>query len=522
MPGRRDGALVADILNGDADAFAVLAHRYRRRVYAIAYAKLLGHADAEDVVQEVLLRAYERLGQLRSPDSFASWVSRIALSCVGDVSRRHARETPMDVQRLLRDEPVARVGQEDYERASDARRLAASALRSLPDSLRLPLVMHDAAEMSYDQIAGSLLIPRSTAEKRVQRARRRVKAYFEASGLSDLVRTLALPTLVMAGPSDAVMSRLLDAAREMPAPCRLQPARYESALFGSTVAGVAVTCLIATGFYLATWADTRAVAAAAGDSTDPVVVVGHPAPSHGADQAGVVARDRARGPIPQDAVLILDESYDDLMPGRLLPGWTEGAYAQPDEIPPGGGSVAAVVNTNIPSAYCQFPLVQGVVTFELWLKPGAGPDVNCALKIGNDLGGWRSADQSVHDTRPADGDAYFVPVIIKNDEDIWFCHTPGHHDRRGGVESFGVYGGEWTHIRMVCDTARNVYDVYLDFRLVRHGIPIEGDLTAGVSYFAISSGRWHRDRDKPSYFDSLRVYVEPFGDEQGGLQGPAG
>jgi hypothetical protein len=67
-------------------------------------------------------------------------------------------------------------------------------------------------------------------------------------------------------------------------------------------------------------------------------------------------------------------------------------------------------------------------------------------------------------------------------------------------------------VKLVYDTSRNDYDVYMDGQSVRRHIPSVRDISEGVSNVSISSGRWERELDEPSYFDGVRVYVEPFPD----------
>ena len=60
-----DGYIVHKYLNGDSAAFGLLVDKYKAGVYALAYSKLHDFRDAEDVTQEVLIRAYQKLRTLR-------------------------------------------------------------------------------------------------------------------------------------------------------------------------------------------------------------------------------------------------------------------------------------------------------------------------------------------------------------------------------------------------------------------------------------------------------------------------
>ena len=72
-----DEKLVSQTLSGDRDAFGVLVHKYQEMVYTYVFQKVRNEADAQDVTQEVFLRAYRNLYQLRHPHQFRSWLYTI-------------------------------------------------------------------------------------------------------------------------------------------------------------------------------------------------------------------------------------------------------------------------------------------------------------------------------------------------------------------------------------------------------------------------------------------------------------
>jgi RNA polymerase sigma factor (sigma-70 family) len=75
-----DGYIIYRCLNGDSTAFGFLVDKFKEGVYAFAYERLHNFHDAEDVAQEVFLKAYRSLRTLRRWDSFASWLYRIILN----------------------------------------------------------------------------------------------------------------------------------------------------------------------------------------------------------------------------------------------------------------------------------------------------------------------------------------------------------------------------------------------------------------------------------------------------------
>jgi RNA polymerase sigma factor (sigma-70 family) len=92
-----DSELVARCRSGDERAWHALVERYARYVHAIATrAYRLPPADAEDVFQEVFLRAYERLETLRSDDALRPWIAQLTRRCCVDRLRAGGRELPVD------------------------------------------------------------------------------------------------------------------------------------------------------------------------------------------------------------------------------------------------------------------------------------------------------------------------------------------------------------------------------------------------------------------------------------------
>ncbi len=70
-----DGHIVRECLDGDSASFGLLVDKYKASIYALAYSRLHSFHDAEDVTQDVFLKAYENLRSLRRWDSFLVWLN---------------------------------------------------------------------------------------------------------------------------------------------------------------------------------------------------------------------------------------------------------------------------------------------------------------------------------------------------------------------------------------------------------------------------------------------------------------
>ena len=220
-----DRRLVHRAVDGDEDAFAELARRYYAPVYSIAYAKLMNHAAAEDMTQDTLLRAYEKLRQLRQPDRFASWIARIAVTGCVDFSRKASREIAVGHHDELRHAADPRALQDESDRDADLQHLLEDALRLLPEQVRTPTIMRYMGDASYAQIAEALHISARAAEGRVERGLARLRAYFartdKITDAIDALRSCAFPAAAGAEAAmslrEALTGRAVDAEPVRPA-----------------------------------------------------------------------------------------------------------------------------------------------------------------------------------------------------------------------------------------------------------------------------------------------------------------
>src|SRR5262249_52904225 len=140
-----DDALVGRARAGDRQAAAALARRYQDRIFSLALARLRSREDAEDVTQEVFVKAFAALESFRGGCAFYTWLYQIALHRCMDVQRRRQRKpSPLSLADPLLQEP----GREPVDACSDrdpfhgaTRQQLCGAVRtaiaSLPERLRL-------------------------------------------------------------------------------------------------------------------------------------------------------------------------------------------------------------------------------------------------------------------------------------------------------------------------------------------------------------------------------------------------
>jgi RNA polymerase sigma-70 factor (ECF subfamily) len=81
---KNDQAAIQAVLAGNKEAYAALAVRYSGRLFRVAFRITGNEADAEDVVQEAMLRGYRKLESFESRSDFGTWIYRIAVRCALD------------------------------------------------------------------------------------------------------------------------------------------------------------------------------------------------------------------------------------------------------------------------------------------------------------------------------------------------------------------------------------------------------------------------------------------------------
>ena len=139
--------------------------------YRVAYGVLRNAADAEDVAQESLLRAYRRFDRLRDPQSFRGWLVRIAFRIALDRARSSKRR---EQRETLWAKPLSAPTTEDLAALSEFQAHFERALEALPEKLRLVLLLCAMEGHTLEEVASMLGIPIGTVKSRLFLARKRL------------------------------------------------------------------------------------------------------------------------------------------------------------------------------------------------------------------------------------------------------------------------------------------------------------------------------------------------------------
>jgi RNA polymerase sigma-70 factor (ECF subfamily) len=162
--------LVRRAKGGDKFAFEQLVEAHAPRLYTLAVRMLGSRADADDALQETLIRAWSALPRFRGDAQLSTWLYRIALNAVHD-QRARARPTAE-----LIDEWADRVDRFEQGLLGDALQRA---LAALPDDYREAVVLYDVLGASYAEVAELQGVAEGTVKSRIFRGRRELAALLE-------------------------------------------------------------------------------------------------------------------------------------------------------------------------------------------------------------------------------------------------------------------------------------------------------------------------------------------------------
>ena len=165
-----DEELVRECLAGDSASYGVLVRRHYQRVVAVAYRALRDGALAEDLAQEVFLRAYRSLRRFEPSRRFRPWLMAITANRIRDFFSTRARRGQIAWEL----DPIAKAGESTPLDRAQARQMLArgdEAVALMPEETREVLRLRFVLGLDYDDVAETLGIPLGTVKSRISRAR---------------------------------------------------------------------------------------------------------------------------------------------------------------------------------------------------------------------------------------------------------------------------------------------------------------------------------------------------------------
>jgi len=194
QPGIDEGALVAQVRGGDSRAFSELVRRYEGKIFRLANHITQNREDAEDVLQETFMKAYEHLDQFKGDSKFYTWIVRIAVNqALMKLRRRKTdKSVSLDEQIDTGEDTVTREiaawGEDPEERFSreELGGILESAIENLDPIYRSVFVLRDIDELSTEETAEALDLSVPAVKSRLLRARlqlrERLTRHFKRKG----------------------------------------------------------------------------------------------------------------------------------------------------------------------------------------------------------------------------------------------------------------------------------------------------------------------------------------------------
>ncbi len=177
MENREEKRIIEAVLTGHVAKFSLLVERYQRPIYSFMLRLTDSPSDAEDLTQEVFVRAFEKLRKFKNNRRFFPWLYTIAVNRGRDHLRRKGLRRKLftvEPDDTDRQDPAA----DDYRRNPECAIIfeeIIDAMAKLPLSYREPLLLYYREEFSIKEIAAALKISNTAVKARLHRGRRRLR-----------------------------------------------------------------------------------------------------------------------------------------------------------------------------------------------------------------------------------------------------------------------------------------------------------------------------------------------------------
>jgi RNA polymerase sigma-70 factor (ECF subfamily) len=180
-----DNALVSQVLNGRVKSFRILVERYQKGAYLFASGMIGNQDEAFDLSQEAFIRAYKNLNRFNPVYQFKTWFFQILSNlCKNHLRQRGNRGSVVTSTEITVAAAAPRKTRPDvlFEK-NELQKAVWSGINDLPEKFREIIILNHFQDMSYDQIAGVLEIPRGSVMSRLYYARLKLREILEKRGI---------------------------------------------------------------------------------------------------------------------------------------------------------------------------------------------------------------------------------------------------------------------------------------------------------------------------------------------------
>ncbi|AKQ47506.1 RNA polymerase subunit sigma24 [Rufibacter radiotolerans] len=175
-----DPEVVARVLSGEKDLYALLMRRHNQKLYRAVRSYLKEEQDAEDAMQDTYLLAYQKLHQFRQGSLFSTWLIRIGINVALGKLRERKRYAPASDD-TSRQEDLLAIDESNYMNPEnmairdEVKKLLEKAISSIPDKYRIVYVLREVEGLSLNEVVACLGLSESNVKVRLHRAKALLK-----------------------------------------------------------------------------------------------------------------------------------------------------------------------------------------------------------------------------------------------------------------------------------------------------------------------------------------------------------
>jgi RNA polymerase sigma-70 factor (ECF subfamily) len=173
-----ENELIKRAQSGSHEAFTTIMKEYEQKVFHLAYGFVRDRAAADDLAQEVFIKAYFSLPKFRFQSEFGTWFYRVAVNHIKDYLRKTARHREVSLEDVeegklaVEDKIPAR---EKIQADEQRKKMVFQVLETLPQKYRMILTLRDVRGLPYEEIGQVLGISPGTVDSRLHRARKMLR-----------------------------------------------------------------------------------------------------------------------------------------------------------------------------------------------------------------------------------------------------------------------------------------------------------------------------------------------------------
>ncbi|MFQ6081958.1 MAG: RNA polymerase sigma factor [Candidatus Aminicenantia bacterium] len=173
-----DSILISRAKKGDMEAFESLIRKYQKSIYYLCYRMTMAHQSADDIAQEVFIRAYFSIKKFKEGMNFYTWVRKIAVNLSLNYLKKKKREVLFSNNDRTIEKNISSESQEmplDCLQREEMKEKFEEAVNSLPSDQKAVFLLKVQENQSYEEISRVLKIPKGTIMSRLNRARNKLK-----------------------------------------------------------------------------------------------------------------------------------------------------------------------------------------------------------------------------------------------------------------------------------------------------------------------------------------------------------